>query len=97
MGSDDFLSGGPARAIPMQDRDKQMNHLYFELYVGLCRALAAPWLDPWLFMLDQQNRREVVRQPEIVSVTISQPDLIPPQERAQAAWGVTPRVINGDA
>ena len=22
--------------------------LYVELYIGMCRALAAPWLSPWL-------------------------------------------------
>jgi hypothetical protein len=31
--------------------------LYGDLYVGLCRALAAPWLDPgWLVRVSQQPR-----------------------------------------
>jgi len=31
--------------------------LYGELYLGLCRALAAPWLDPgWLVRASQQPR-----------------------------------------
>lgn len=65
-------------------------HLYVELWLGLCRALAAPWLEPWL-MLDPEYRREVVSHGH----ELTPENKTTPQAKAEAAWGVSPRVIAG--
>jgi hypothetical protein len=47
---------------------------YGELYLGLCRALAAPWLDPWWLAKAGQSDEGQALSPHVTAAPPSQPD-----------------------
>jgi hypothetical protein len=53
---------------------------YVELYGGLCRALAAPWLEPWWIAQGTENGSRRVLQ----GTAIATPPPISPEPAAEA-------------
>jgi hypothetical protein len=74
--------------------------LYAELYIGMCRALAAPWLSPWMLdsrpdarscppaKSDAPSRASAAEPPSAGTEAVRRPDsagaLIIPFDRARA-------------
>ena len=54
--------------------------LYAELYLGMCRALAAPWLDPWLL----DSRSDAPSCPPAQSTPTAASAAAPPAAAAEA-------------